>query len=66
MPDVLDISHLKGKGLQPGEEELPEVNESQSKQGLKNNLFQSNKLFCSAAKRFILVSELKHFVTFLI
>ncbi|XP_048362758.1 ubiquitin carboxyl-terminal hydrolase 13 isoform X2 [Sphaerodactylus townsendi] len=25
MPDVLDISHLRAKGLQPGEEELPDI-----------------------------------------
>ncbi|ESO12425.1 hypothetical protein HELRODRAFT_105332 [Helobdella robusta] len=25
MPDILDISHLRGSGLQPGEEELPDA-----------------------------------------
>ncbi|XP_040205363.1 ubiquitin carboxyl-terminal hydrolase 13 isoform X2 [Rana temporaria] len=25
MPDILDINHLRGKGLQPGEEELPDI-----------------------------------------
>jgi len=28
VPDTLDISHLKGNGLQPGEEELPDTNEA--------------------------------------
>ena len=27
MPDELDLSYLRGKGLQPGEEELPERQE---------------------------------------
>ena len=27
MPDELDLSHLRGAGLQPGEEELPEKQE---------------------------------------
>lgn len=26
MPDLLDISHLRARGLQPGEEELPDIN----------------------------------------
>ena len=43
VPDVLDISHLKGNGLQPGEEELPVADDSQSKQG-----FQIIILFCKA------------------
>lgn len=25
MPDLLDISHLRARGLQPGEEELPDI-----------------------------------------
>lgn len=25
MPDFLDISHLRARGLQPGEEELPDI-----------------------------------------
>lgn len=25
LPDFLDISHLRAKGLQPGEEELPDI-----------------------------------------
>ena len=29
MPDEIDISHLRAKGLQPGEEELPEQQQEQ-------------------------------------
>ena len=29
MPDEIDIGHLRAKGLQPGEEELPEQQEEQ-------------------------------------
>lgn len=25
MPDLLDINHLRARGLQPGEEELPDI-----------------------------------------
>lgn len=25
MPDFLDITHLRARGLQPGEEELPDI-----------------------------------------
>lgn len=32
MPDLLDLSWLEGKGLQPDEESLPEVNESEHPQ----------------------------------
>ena len=44
VPDVLDISHLKGNGLQPGEEELPVADDSQSKQGFQIKILFSKQI----------------------
>ena len=44
VPDVLDISHLKGNGLQPGEEELPEAVDPQSKQGFQINILFTKQM----------------------
>ena len=41
MPDEIDISHLRAKGLQPGEEELPEQQQEQPGENSKYNVGES-------------------------
>ncbi|XP_043558174.1 ubiquitin carboxyl-terminal hydrolase 13 isoform X1 [Chiloscyllium plagiosum] len=53
MPDLLDISHLKATGLQPGEEELPDISPpiimpDQPKGSLLNHFMESPEIDESA------------------
>ena len=44
MPDELDLSYLRSKGRQPGEEELPETTSAASEsQGNINSITRSKK-----------------------
>ena len=46
VPDELDISQLRGKGLQPGEEELPPSNATEPQGMLLNdNYYEESYLF---------------------
>ncbi|XP_048397533.1 ubiquitin carboxyl-terminal hydrolase 13 [Stegostoma tigrinum] len=53
MPDLLDISHLRARGLQPGEEELPDISPpiimpDQPKGSLLNHFMESPEIDESA------------------